>query len=126
MIDGVEANADRDGEFDFSNLLTEDIERIEVIRGPQSGLYGSKAVGGVINIITKSGSGPLSLTVRAEGGSLGTTRLRRARVGRHRSGLARRSAHQYRDTDGFNNAPFGCEEDAWQNSTVSLAAASRS
>ena len=53
LIDGIEANNTADGEFDFSNLSAEDIERIEVIRGPMSGLYGSNAVGGVINIITR-------------------------------------------------------------------------
>ena len=54
LIDGIEANNIADGEFDFSNLSAEDIERIEVIRGPMSGLYGSNAVGGVINIITRA------------------------------------------------------------------------
>ena len=58
LIDGIEANNIADGEFDFSNLSAEDIERIEVIRGPMSGLYGSNAVGGVINIITRTGKGP--------------------------------------------------------------------
>ena len=58
LIDGIEANNIADGEFDFSNLSAEDIERIEVIRGPMSGLYGSNAVGGVINIITRQGRGP--------------------------------------------------------------------
>jgi outer membrane cobalamin receptor len=48
LIDGVEANNPTDGEFDFSNLATADIERIEIIRGPMSGVYGSSAVGGVI------------------------------------------------------------------------------
>ncbi len=53
LIDGIEANDPNDGEFDFGNLLADDIERIEVIRGPYSGIYGSGAVGGVVNIITK-------------------------------------------------------------------------
>jgi vitamin B12 transporter len=57
---------------DIGKLLTGDIARIEVLRGPQSGLYGSDAIGGVINIITKSGEGPLKLTAEAEGGSFDT------------------------------------------------------
>jgi vitamin B12 transporter len=73
LIDGIEANNPADGEFDFSNLLAGDeIERIEVMRGPQSGLYGSGAIGGVINIVTRSGKGPLTLTSRAEYGSFNT------------------------------------------------------
>jgi len=57
---------------DIGKLLTGDIARVEVLRGPQSGLYGSDAIGGVINIITKSGEGPLKLTAQAEGGSFDT------------------------------------------------------
>ena len=49
-----------------------DIQRIEVLRGPQSGLYGSKALGGVINIITRQGKGPLTVQAKVEGGSFRT------------------------------------------------------
>ena len=57
---------------------------MEVLRGPQSGLYGSDAIGGVINIITKSGEGPLKLTAEAEGGSFDTFNQRASaqRLGR--------------------------------------------
>ncbi len=57
LIDGVRANSPADGRFDPGTVLVENIERIEVLRGPQSALYGSDAIGGVINIITRRGSG---------------------------------------------------------------------
>jgi vitamin B12 transporter len=60
------------GEFDFNALPLANIERIEVLRGPQSALYGSDAMGGVINIITKVGSGKSHSTLTLEAGSYGT------------------------------------------------------
>ncbi|ABD85663.1 TonB-dependent receptor plug domain-containing protein [Rhodopseudomonas palustris] len=74
LIDGIDAGdpSKPSGAYDFANLLTADIERIEVLRGPQSGLYGSDAIGGVISITTKRGQGPAKLTGMVEGGSFGT------------------------------------------------------
>jgi vitamin B12 transporter len=74
LIDGIDVSdpSNSTGAFDFGQLLTEDIESIEVLRGPQSGLYGSDAIGGVINIITHNGQGPMTLTARLEGGSFET------------------------------------------------------
>jgi vitamin B12 transporter len=74
LIDGVDASdpSSPDGSFDFAHLPLFGVQRIEVLRGPQSGLYGSDAIGGVINIITKAGSGPPHLEASVEGGSYGT------------------------------------------------------
>jgi vitamin B12 transporter len=119
LVDGIEANNIADGEFDFSNLSAEDIERIEVIRGPMSGLYGSNAVGGVINIITRQGRGPLSVTVRTEAGSMGTRDMAvRASGGSENAHLA--VSYHWRDTGGFNIAPLGGESDGSRLGTLTL------
>jgi vitamin B12 transporter len=74
LIDGIDVSdpSNPTQSFDFGQLLTGDIARIEILRGPQSGLYGSDAIGGVISITTKNGEGPPKMTMTAEGGSFGT------------------------------------------------------
>jgi vitamin B12 transporter len=74
LIDGVEANSTTLGAFNFAHLTTENIERIEVLRGAGGTLYGSQAIGGVINIITKKGQGPLEAGLSLEGGNGWTNR----------------------------------------------------
>ena len=76
LIDGVEMHdpITPGRSFDWAHLTTDNVERIEVLRGPQSTLYGSDAIGGVINIITRRGKGSPSLTLTTEAGSHHTFR----------------------------------------------------
>jgi outer membrane cobalamin receptor len=78
LIDGVKVNDptnSRGGSFDFSALSTDNIERIEIVRDPMSSLYGSDALSGVINIITKKGKGKLKATAEAMAGRYGQYQL---------------------------------------------------
>jgi len=76
LVDGVEMNdpITPGRSFDWAHLTTDNVERIEVLRGPQSTLYGSDAIGGVINIITRKGKGKPRVTITAEAGSRHTFR----------------------------------------------------
>lgn len=104
LIDGVAVNQSG-GYFDFSHLTTDNIERIEVVRGPGSVLYGADAMTGVIQIFTRRGDGPISVNASARGG---THHTREADLGV--SGLARSVSYSLsgaqHHTDGlfdFNN-----------------------
>lgn len=74
LIDGVPQNAPG-GAFDFANLTTDNVERIEVVRGPASVLYGSDAVAGVVQIFTREGRGPTQANLTASGGTYGSGAL---------------------------------------------------
>jgi vitamin B12 transporter len=69
LIDGVRVNTVADGSFDFADLRVENIDRIEVLKGPQSVLYGSEALGGVVSIFTNRAQEGGGVTFKAEGGS---------------------------------------------------------
>ncbi len=76
LVDGVRVKSPTTGQAELSDISPELIERIEVIRGPQSTLYGADAIGGVVNIITKKGKGPFSATVHQEAGNYDTLNSR--------------------------------------------------
>ncbi len=114
LIDGVEVNSVTLGSFDFSSLTTDNVERIEVLRGGGGTMYGSQAIGGVINIITRAGSGAPHGSVLGEGGngSTGHGAVSSAgQVGRLRYSVA----GAYLDTQGFH-----AHNDDYRNGTASL------
>jgi len=105
MIDGVEVNDPSNPErtFDFAHMSTTDIGRIEILFGPQSTLYGSDAIGGVINIITKQGSVGSGLAAQLEAGSFETYREHAALRGKNRS-IAWSIFAEHVDTEGISAA----------------------
>jgi vitamin B12 transporter len=74
LIDGAVMNSATSGVFNFANLTTDNIERIEILRGAQSMLWGADAMGGVINITTKKGAGAPSVSAFSEYGSFSSVR----------------------------------------------------
>jgi vitamin B12 transporter len=74
LIDGVSVNAPG-GFFDFSHLSTDNVDRIEIVRGPASVVHGADAMTGIVQIFTRQGRGPLSASLDARGGSRGTREI---------------------------------------------------
>jgi outer membrane cobalamin receptor len=79
LVDGIQANTFGGG-FDFGQLAAVNVDRIEIVRGPQSALHGSYAIGAVINIVTRRG-GPPTASALVEGGSFDTARMTAATSG---------------------------------------------
>jgi vitamin B12 transporter len=103
LLDGVEVNdpSSAAGDFNFAGLLSTGIDRIEVLRGPQSALYGSDAVGGVVSLSTALGEGPPSGSVTGEYGSFDTFRGA-ARLGGSTERVAYGFSAAGLATDGFS------------------------
>jgi vitamin B12 transporter len=85
LVDGVRVSSPTLGQTDLSDISPEQIDRIEVIRGPQSTLYGADAIGGVVNIITRKGSGrPFSAVVDNAVGNYDTMQNRLSASGAYK------------------------------------------
>ncbi len=121
LIDGIEANDLSQGsEFNFTHLMANQIERIEVVRGPQSAIWGSDALAAVINVITRSDDlSGTALSGYAEAGSFKTGRTGFAvKHGSHRNNV--KFSLDHLDTDGTNIARSGTENDGYRNTTANL------
>lgn len=114
LIDGVPLNSVTVGQFDFGTLTTDNVERIEVVRGAGGALYGSQAIGGVVNIITREGSGTPRVSVEGAGGSGSTGRGAVSSAGQV-GGLHYSVAGAYLDTQGFRP-----QNDDYRNGTASV------
>ncbi len=122
LIDGVVVNdpASPGAGFNFATLDPTDIERIEVLRGPQSTLYGSQAIGGVVNIITKRATGPFAVSGFVEAGSFNTLRSGVTVAGKEGetdyrvslSGISTNGISKADENDG------NIEEDGYRNYTI--------
>lgn len=121
LIDGVAVNdpSTPGGGYDFARLDADQIARIEVLKGPQSTLWGTDAIGGVVNIITKRPEDGLGATLFGEAGSFDTRRGGAAITGANETGDFRLSATRT-DTDGISKADEdngNTEDDGYEATT---------
>lgn len=119
LIDGIKLNdpSSIGGGFDFGPLLTGNISRIEVVRGSQSVLYGSQAIGGVVNLLTREPTEDLGVFARAEYGGRDTAEVVGNVSGRF-GPVAASFGGTYLTTDGistFNETRGGAEEDGFES-----------
>ncbi len=101
MVDGVEVNSGTTGGFDIANLTTDNLNRIEVLRGAGGSLYGSQAIGGVVNLLSQEGEGTPTASFLSEGGNSATSR-QIATLSGSEGRLGFSGAVDYFSTEGFH------------------------
>lgn len=120
LIDGVAVNDPMSpgNSYDFGHMSLSNIERIEVVRGPQSTLYGSDAMAGVIHIFTKKGEGPLSAGLLLEAGSF-NSRKEALNIAGGTEHYHYSLSASHLENDGYSVAADATEKDGYQNDTFS-------
>ena len=120
LVDGVEVNnASQNDEFNWGNFILNDIEKIEVVRGPQSSMYGTDAMAGVVNIITKRATTSRNTNVFLEIGSFNSHKYGFS-DGVSNSNLDFRFGAIKFKTDGTNISRLGNEKDGYENDTLNF------
>ncbi|MFD1949748.1 TonB-dependent receptor plug domain-containing protein [Sphingomonas arantia] len=116
LIDGIKLNdpSSPGGGFNFGNLLIGNITRIEVLRGAQSVLWGSQAIGGVVNLITRQPTETLAVNARAEGGWHDTGQVF-ANISGKSGPVSASLGGGYYTTDGVSAYAPGTERDGFRN-----------
>jgi len=119
LIDGVRVGSATLGSFNWGNLSVADIERIEIVRGPQSSLYGADAMGGVIQVFTRRGTAGTQVRVSAEAGSNGTSSGLMSVTGKTESAVSYALTVNGLRTGGVSVVAKGSELDPYRQLTVS-------
>ncbi|HYB90030.1 MAG TPA: TonB-dependent receptor [Candidatus Binataceae bacterium] len=100
LVDGVEVNAGATGGFDLAKLTTGGLDRIEVLRGAGGSLYGSQAIGGVVNVLSQEGEGAPRFSLLSDGGNRATSNQVATATGSY-GGLNYSGVLSYFSTEGF-------------------------
>ncbi|RXI25011.1 TonB-dependent receptor plug domain-containing protein [Aliarcobacter trophiarum] len=125
LIDGIRYNNPYDGSVDFAHLMINEIERIEVIKGAQSSIWGADASAGVINIITKSSKDGTHGSASVEYGRY-DSKISKATISHKNKNFDAKLSATRVDTDGFSaispksNEAKDYEDDGYENTTVDL------
>ena len=127
LLDGIDISdpSTPSGGVDAAHLLTENLERIEVMRGPMSTLYGSEALGGIINLVTRRGRGKPGIAIWGEAGGYNSAQQETSLYGSHRLGDRKADwsiGYSTLHTGGFHvlaDDSTGRERDGYDNSTLS-------
>jgi vitamin B12 transporter len=123
LVDGVRVNPASSGGAALQNIAPDMIERIEIVKGPRATLYGSDAIAGVINIITRAAAAP-AVELRARGGSYGTLDGGAFLAGGDgTSGIALHAQHL--ESDGFPPQPAETQDRGFSNSSVNARSRTR-
>lgn len=120
LIDGIEASDPNSGEFNFSNLYSKDIIGIEVLRGEQSALWGSDAIGGVINIITRAHQTDPGYQAYFEGGRFNSFDNQLSATLPLGNATLTLNGHMAA-TSGYDISGLGSEPDSSENGQLSIA-----